>query len=363
VGPHFHILFYIVLLLCLLALKSLILKSMKKNYLLKVYRQLVCGEGKYAAAYTLRRLDHSHHVWKANLRLLLCFLFCVTGNKIYALDNQQTFVRSISVSNRLSCSTTLSVVTTNATCDKNGAVDLTVQGGTAPFTYQWTGPNNFTAASEDLTNLAAGVYTVTVTDAAQCTATLQAVTVGATPDTTPPVIMAAGLTAELLNGTLTIYAVDIDYGSYDACSGIASMSISPSMFTCANVGTNDVTLTVTDRAGNVATKSVAVVVKADATCTPLATLPGTTEETGLQVYPRPAKEQATLSFFSTEASNAQLVVYNALGQLVTTLYNGHVLAKHQYTLPLDCSSLLSGIYLCQLRTAGKTQVVHLVVIK
>jgi hypothetical protein len=336
---------------------------MKKFYLLKVYRQLLCGAGKHAAAYSLHRLDYAYHVWKANLRLLLCLLFCITGNKSYGLDSQQMSVRSIGVSNRLSCSTTLSVVTTNATCSNNGAVDLTVQGGTAPFSYRWTGPNSFTAASEDLTSLAAGVYTVTVTDAAQCTATLQAVTVGSTPDTTPPVIMAAGLTAKLLNGTLTIYAVDIDYGSYDACSGIASMSISPNTFTCANVGTNDVTFTVTDRAGNVATKSVAVVVKADATCTPLATVAGTTEEAGLQVYPRPAKEQATLSFFATEAGDAQLVVYNALGQLVATLYDGHVLAKHRYALPLDCSSLLSGIYLCQLRTAGKTQVVHLVVVK
>ncbi|MDH3699510.1 MAG: hypothetical protein OEQ81_12665, partial [Flavobacteriaceae bacterium] len=48
-------------------------------------------------------------------------------------------------------------------------VGLTVQGGTAPFTYAWTGPNGFTATSEDLNDVAPGTYMVTVTDADACT--------------------------------------------------------------------------------------------------------------------------------------------------------------------------------------------------
>ncbi|MES3016346.1 MAG: SprB repeat-containing protein, partial [Bacteroidota bacterium] len=52
---------------------------------------------------------------------------------------------------------------------QTGAVNLTVSGGTAPYTYAWTG--GITASTEDLTNLAAGTYNVTVTDANNCTAT------------------------------------------------------------------------------------------------------------------------------------------------------------------------------------------------
>jgi hypothetical protein len=57
----------------------------------------------------------------------------------------------------------------NATCgNSNGSIDLTVMGGTGSYTYLWTGG----AITEDLSNLVAGFYTVTVTDANACTKTL-----------------------------------------------------------------------------------------------------------------------------------------------------------------------------------------------
>jgi gliding motility-associated-like protein len=62
---------------------------------------------------------------------------------------------------------------TNILCfgDPTGAVDLEVTGGTLPYTFLW----NNGATSEDLTNLIAGTYTVTVTDANGCTLALSAV--------------------------------------------------------------------------------------------------------------------------------------------------------------------------------------------
>lgn len=57
----------------------------------------------------------------------------------------------------------------------DGTIDLTVTGGTASFTYAWTGPNGYSSTLEDPTGLEAGSYDVTVTDANGCTTTAQVV--------------------------------------------------------------------------------------------------------------------------------------------------------------------------------------------
>nr|MBK9649778.1 PKD domain-containing protein [Bacteroidota bacterium] len=59
-------------------------------------------------------------------------------------------------------------IVTNTTCNggNNGAINITVTGGTAPTTLLWSNGNTTTSN----TGLVAGTYTVTVTDANNCTA-------------------------------------------------------------------------------------------------------------------------------------------------------------------------------------------------
>jgi len=52
----------------------------------------------------------------------------------------------------------------------NGSIDLSVSGGTAPYTYIWSNA----ASTQDLSNIATGTYSVTITDVNLCTATLSA---------------------------------------------------------------------------------------------------------------------------------------------------------------------------------------------
>lgn len=88
-------------------------------------------------------------------------------------DCGRTFTSTLRVS-----SLALQAAITRPLCNgaSNGIISLTTSGGIAPYAYQWSGPNGFTASSKDLVNIPVGTYTVTVTDAA-CTRT-QSFTVG-----------------------------------------------------------------------------------------------------------------------------------------------------------------------------------------
>ena len=69
----------------------------------------------------------------------------------------------------------LSASITNTSCNTSadGAIDLTTDGGTSPFTYAWTktGDGSFTASTEGISGLGTGTYNVTVTTTTgSCTA-------------------------------------------------------------------------------------------------------------------------------------------------------------------------------------------------
>ncbi|MFV8375387.1 SprB repeat-containing protein, partial [Flavobacterium sp. GSP11] len=74
----------------------------------------------------------------------------------------------------LSLSPAATAVATAAPCfGGNGSVNLTVVGGTGPFTYAWTATNGGSIPSgqeddEDLTSVPAGTYSVIVTDSKGC---------------------------------------------------------------------------------------------------------------------------------------------------------------------------------------------------
>src|SRR5207247_944208 len=111
----------------------------------------------------------------------------------------------------------------------------------------------------DCTNIGTNTVTLTVTDnngnSSTCTATVTVV------DSILPAVITKNRTVQLdHSGHGTITPALIDNGSSDAC-GIASLSLSQTNFDCTNIGTNTVTLTVTDNNGNssICTGTVTVV--------------------------------------------------------------------------------------------------------
>lgn len=93
---------------------------------------------------------------------------------------------SVTITDGVGCDSTLSFTiaepaplqitvdtVTDASCATatDGAIAVSISGGTGTPDIDWSGPGGFSSTAEDITDLAAGLYTVTVTDANGCTAT------------------------------------------------------------------------------------------------------------------------------------------------------------------------------------------------
>lgn len=138
---------------------------------------------------------------------------------------------------------------TPATCNANsGSATVAASGGTPAYQYSWNDPASSTTATAS--NLAAGTYTVTITDAAGCTATASVTITASLP---PNVVIVAVMNANCStpgnasastsggippyqylwsNGETTVTAVNLPAGTYtvtvtDAtnCTGTASVTI------------------------------------------------------------------------------------------------------------------------------------------
>ena len=185
------------------------------------------------------------------------------GNQSFDFDNVVYFENNspvcnisldgVSKLNATCCMNNGIIIVTPVTCTCTGVIEYSVNNGVS-----WQTSNFFG-------NLAPGNYTVKIRDSANqgCIDAYigNPVVVTAVPDLINPVALCQPATIQLsVAGTATITAGQINNGSSDNC-GIASMSVNPSSFTCANVGTNTVTLTVMDHCGRLGTCQATVTVQ------------------------------------------------------------------------------------------------------
>ena len=153
---------------------------------------------------------------------------------------------------------TLDITTTNASCPgaSNGSVVLSSSDSNTPLTYFMESENTDIPV---FSNLQAGSYLIGLRNSKGCK--LEQLVSISDQDETAPVAKAKDIIINLdAEGNAFLEASQVDNGSYDVC-GIQSMVVEPSNFNIGQVGTNLVTLTVTDNTGNISQTTAIVTVK------------------------------------------------------------------------------------------------------
>jgi hypothetical protein len=264
---------------------------------------------------------------------------------------------TVTVTDANGCTGTLNVTVNNAgapsvavtsTTDVNcnggtdGAIDITVTGGTAPYTYSWTNG----ATTEDLTGLGAGSYTGTITDANGCTAIGGPITINEPADT----IAISAVVTDVTNAGGSDGAIDITVSggtspyTYSWSNGSTSGDL-----TGLTAGTYDIT--VTDANGCTETLSVEVMDGTNSLASLNANI-GT-----LNLYPNPANQQVTLELELTQVSNVNVEVTNLNGQVLTAQSFNEV---SETQVVLNIEDWARGVYLVKIQTETGADIVRFV---
>lgn len=167
-----------------------------------------------------------------------------------------TVTRTVTISSPAALSATFSdVVNPDCPDSQNGSVLASVAGGNAPYTYNWSNGSSTPAQ----TGLGVGTYSCTITDVNGCTGVAAGQLTAA--DNVPPQLLLKNAEVELdSSGLVSASYTLFDNGSSDTGCGIVNWTVSPQNFDCSQTGSHVITLTATDRNGNVATGTAILVV-------------------------------------------------------------------------------------------------------
>ncbi len=168
---------------------------------------------------------------------------------------------SITINVLCSLNTTVSNTTsTSCPSSSDGAAQITIQNFTsaANLLYIWTGPNSFSASTQNISGVRAGSYSVKVIDNANGCNVTKPVTIGAIPDITKPIITCPA-NIPCVEATDPKGAV-INLPSATASDNCSTVNVTSSIAsgTFFGVGTNTVVYTATDASNNMATCSFTV---------------------------------------------------------------------------------------------------------
>jgi len=135
-------------------------------------------------------------------------------------------------------------INSNSCGTPNGQIGIDVSGGTGSYSFSWTSTNVFTSSSEDITGLAAGDYTVVVSDnGTNCSQTIGPITI---TEPAPPSSAVLSLTgsATICGGQSSSLSVAITGGTGPFVLNISGLGSIPSYTSGASISVTPATNTI-----------------------------------------------------------------------------------------------------------------------
>lgn len=256
--------------------------------------------------------------------------------------------------NSSTCSFTISVTETieanpavaDVSCfgGNDGSISINAMGGSPAYTYAW----NNGATSPAIENIGSGDYSVVVTDADGCEATLTFAVLQPT-DIVSDAITIVPATGDLPNGSIDV-GVSGGTGPYQYVWTNEAGNVVSGNEDIEDVPAGTYKLTVTDANGCV---DVHVFTVESATAVIDQNI-----ASHINLYPNPTTGMVTLEVSGTSGNNVTAVIYNVNGKMLAEFPNG-VLANGKREL--DLSAYPAGVYLVKILIEGQIVSKRLVV--
>lgn len=238
--------------------------------------------------------------------------------------------------------TTISTQVTDVSCagESNGAIDLTVTAGIAPYTFLWSNSET----TEDLTSIPGGQYNMTITDANGCPY-FDSVSV-AEPDmieitgTTMPDTDSTGV------GSVAVTAIGGTQPYSYLWNGVGGGSDSTA------IAAGEYLVEVIDANG--CSDTITLIVENLVGLTNIEIL------TSLKIYPNPSNGILNVDIHLSEVSEVELRIYSITGKMVFSEQVGGV---KEVNRNLDLSSLKEGLYFARILVDAQSITKRIILIK